>query len=249
MNENDYGIHLPPDFSAHGHHVDHIIHVMHWFMLVLFVGWLIFFLYTLFKFRARPGHKAAYAPKISKFSSYLEVGVALFEAAILVALALPAWRLLKATIPSARDRMQIRVVAEQFAWNIHYPGIDGVFGRTDPSLMSSDNPLGLDSSDPYAKDDITSINEMSVPVDQDVLIYLSSKDVIHSFGIPVLRVKQDAIPGQVFPVYFKAAKEGEGEIVCSQLCGLGHYRMRGHIMFKSADQHQAWLNEQKESAE
>ncbi len=97
----------------------------------------------------------------------------------------------------------MRVVAEQFAWNIHYPGPDGVFGRTDPKLITAGtNPLGRVPDDPAGKDDITTINQLHLPVNKPALIYLSSKDVIHSFFLPTMRVKQDAIPGQVIPIYF-----------------------------------------------
>ena len=121
------------------------------------------------------------------------------------------------------------------------PGADGKFGRTDLKLVSADNPLGLDRKDPDAKDDITDINQLNIPVDRPVLVHLSSKDVIHSFGLYEMRVKQDAIPGLEMPVWFiptvttddmrsEARKaDFDYEITCSQLCGLGHYRMRGFV--------------------
>jgi len=100
----------------------------------------------------------------------------------------------------------VRIVAEQFAWNIHYPGPDGVFGRTSLSLVGTDNPLGLDRSDPAAKDDIATINQLNVPVGKPVVIHLSSKDVIHSLNLPAFRVKQDAVPGLNIPVWFVPMK-------------------------------------------
>jgi cytochrome c oxidase subunit 2 len=138
----------------------------------------------------------------------------------------------------------MRVVAQQFAWNIHYPGVDGIFGKVDPKLMDSSNPLGLDLNDPHAKDDVTTINQLHIPVNTPVSVMLSSKDVIHSFGIPVMRVKNDAIPGYNVPVWFQATQEGEFEIACAQLCGLGHYRMRGFFVVESKDKFNAWLAEQ-----
>jgi cytochrome c oxidase subunit 2 len=124
----------------------------------------------------------------------------------------------------------VRVVAEQFAWNVHYPGADHIFGKSDVSLVSSSNPLGLDVNDPHAKDDITTLNQLYLQVDRPVIVQISSKDVIHSFALPYMRVKQDAIPGMVVPVHFTATRtsgEETWEIACAQLCGLGHYRMRG----------------------
>ena len=134
------------------------------------------------------------------------------------------------------------MVAEQFAWNIHYPGADGVFGTTRLDLVDAEfNPLGLDRDDPYAVDDITTINQLHIPVNKPVLIQLSSKDVIHSFALPVMRVKQDAVPGMEIPVWFVPIKIGNWEIACAQLCGLGHYRMRGFLTVESAEDYEAWL--------
>ena len=135
----------------------------------------------------------------------------------------------------------VRVVGTQFAWNIQYPGPDGKFGRTDIKLVGSDNPLGLDRSDPAAKDDITTINQLNLPVDRPVLVHLSSMDVIHSFGLYEMRVKQDAIPGIQIPVWFIPNRIGEYEIACSQLCGLGHFRMRGFVNIKTEADFQKWL--------
>jgi len=108
--------------------------------------------------------------------------------------------------------------------------------------MSPINPLGLDPNDPAGKDDITTINQLHVPVGKPVIVRLSSKDVIHSFFLPVMRVKQDVIPGQVVPVWFQAREAGNFEIACAQLCGLGHYRMRGFFIVDKADQFKSWLD-------
>jgi cytochrome c oxidase subunit 2 len=104
--------------------------------------------------------------------------------------------------------------------------------------------MGLDRTDPDAKDDITTINQLNLPVDRPILVHLSSKDVIHSFGLVEMRVKQDAIPGMDIPVWFIPNKVGEFEIACSQLCGLGHYRMRGFISVKSQADYDSWLAEE-----
>ena len=124
---------------------------------------------------------------------------------------------------------------------MHYPGPDGKFGRRDIKLVAAENPIGLDRTDPDAKDDVTMINQLNLPVDKPILVHLSSKDVIHSFGLIEMRVKQDAIPGMDIPVWFIPNKIGEFEIACSQLCGLGHYRMRGFVSVKSQGDYDAWL--------
>ena len=109
------------------------------------------------------------------------------------------------------------------------------------------NPLGLDRSDPDAKDDLVTVNQLHVPVDRPVLVRLTSKDVIHSFGLNEMRVKQDAIPGMEIPVWFIPTRIGEYEITCSQLCGLGHYRMRGFLNVQSDTDFRNWLAEEAEA--
>jgi cytochrome c oxidase subunit 2 len=170
--------------------------------------------------------------------------VALVEAVLLVGFSIPAWAERVSDIPSDSEAIVVRVVAEQFAWNVHYPGQDGIFGRTDIKLVAAENPLGLDRSDPAAKDDITTINQLNLPVNRPIVVHLTSKDVIHSFSLLQMRVKQDVIPGVTFPVWFTATRTGDWEINCSQLCGLGHYRMRGFYSIKTQADFDTWLKEE-----
>ncbi len=305
-------LHLPIDASAHGPQIDNMIAIVHWLMLFLFAGWAIYFVYVLFRFRQSKHPAADHAGVRSHFSSYIEVGVAVFEAVLLIGFSIPIWSHLVNAFPAEKDATVVRVVAEQFAWNVHYPGPDGKFGRTSIDLVSADNPLGLDRNDPDAKDDITTINQLNLPVGKPVIVYLSTKDVIHSFNIPLLRVKQDAIPGERIPIWFtpvkttreiqeelkrdvsiadgqmppvlasmvstmdykdkndsvvvkkgdpfsedmiptllragitrvSAAPATPTEIACAQLCGLGHYRMRGFVTIQTEDEYKAWLAEQ-----
>jgi cytochrome c oxidase subunit 2 len=235
---------LPEQASAHAAEIDRMIVLVHWLMAVLFVGWGSFFIYTLIRFRASRHPRADYGGVKSHFSTYVEVGVALVEAILLVGFAIPAWANRVDDIPNESDAVVVRVIAEQFAWNAHYPGADGVFGRTDIKLVAADNPIGLDRTDGAAKDDITTINQLNLPVNRPILIHLSSKDVIHSFSLNQMRVKQDAIPGVSFPVWFTPTKTGDWEINCSQLCGLGHYRMRGFYSIKTQQDYDTWLKEE-----
>ncbi len=246
--EKLYGYWLPADISAHGAAIDKLIWVIHIFMAVLFFGWLIFLIYTLIRFRARPGHKAAYHPKHFKFTTYLEVFVAIFEALLLVGFSFPILQQVRNDMPAKDKSLEIRVVAEQFAWNIHYPGPDKKFGRSKPELMDPSNPLGLDPADPASADDIVSINQLHIPVNKPVIVHLSSKDVIHSFFLPVMRVKQDVLPGQEIPVWFEARKTGNFEIACAQLCGLGHYRMRGFFSVHTQEEFDQWIASQAKPA-
>jgi cytochrome c oxidase subunit 2 len=238
---------LPEQASAHAAEIDNMIVLVHWLMAVLFVGWGTFFVYTLIRFRASRQPRASYTGATTHFSTYVEVGVALIEAILLVGFSIPAWAARVDQIPDLNEAIVVRVVAEQFAWNMHYPGPDRVFGRTDQKLIAADNPLGLDRMDAAAKDDITTINQLNMPVNRPVVVHLSSKDVIHSFSLNEMRVKQDAIPGVTFPVWFVPTKTGSWEINCSQLCGLGHYRMRGFYAVTSQQEYDAWLKEQATS--
>ena len=236
-----YGWGLPFNASAHGAEIDRLIYVIHIFMAVLFIGWFVYLIYALIRFRSRPGHAATYKLNHFKVPSYAEIGVALFEVLLLVGFSFPVVHQVRDVFPPAGEALQIRVVAEQFAWNIHYPGADGIFGKTDIHLISPANLLGLDLTDPAAKDDILTTNQLHIPVHKPVIARLSSKDVIHSFSIPVMRVKRDVIPGQVAPIWFEAARTGNFEIACAQLCGLGHYRMRGFFTVETEEEFNKWI--------
>jgi cytochrome c oxidase subunit II len=302
---------LPIDASTHGARIDSLIFWVHVLMLVLFVGWGAFFLYALARFRRGRNPKADYAGVKTHASSYLEALVAVIEVALLVGLSIPFWSWKVSAFPTSPDTVRVRVVAQQFAWNVHYPGPDGVFGRTDIKLVNEagggDGAIGLDrNGDPRATDDVVEINQLHIPVNKPVVIELTTKDVIHSFFLPVMRVKQDAIPGMIIPIHLVAtktsdqmreelasslrlptAKKLEGivamqdyadksgnvivkqgkavtddvakkladagitevrvgprypaEIACAQLCGLGHYRMKGFLTVDDQKGFEDWL--------
>jgi cytochrome c oxidase subunit 2 len=247
---------MPAAASAHAGDIDQMIVLVHWLMAVLFVGWAIFFVFVLFRFRSGANPRADYTGAKGKLSKGIEVAIVVAEMVLLVGYAIPAWAKRVQQFPAESEATVVRVVGEQFAWNVHYPGADGKFGSSKPELVSADNPLGLDKNDPDGKDDITTINQLNLPVDRPVLIHLSSKDVIHSFGVYEMRVKQDAIPGLQIPVWFiptvTTAQMRQNlknpmfdyEITCSQLCGLGHFRMRGFITIQSAADYQKWMADQ-----
>ncbi|MBI3194829.1 MAG: hypothetical protein HYZ34_10250 [Ignavibacteriae bacterium] len=197
---------LPPIASEHGAAVDHLIVLLHWLMLILFIGWTSFFLYALVRFRKGSHPVANYLGTKSKIVIYLALAIAVFEVVLDVAYSVPVWDKRIEEFPAEKDATVVRVIAEQFAWNIHYPGPDGIFGKTSVDLIDSDNPLGLDRNDPAAKDDIMTINQMNIPVNKPVIVRLSSKDVIHSFNLPYMRLKQDAIPGMMIPLWFQPTK-------------------------------------------
>jgi cytochrome c oxidase subunit II len=238
---------MPTAASGHAGDIDFMMSLVHWLMLLLFVGWGSFFIYVLVRFRSGNSPKASYEGTKGKYSSYQEVAVILAETTLLVGFAFPILGVLKNDFPTAQETpFEVNVVAEQFAWNMHYPGPDGVFGARDINLIDlSLNPLGLDPTDAAGDDDVVTVNELHLPINRPVIINLSSKDVIHSFGVPQMRVKQDAIPGLLIPVWFKPTLAGEFEIACAQLCGLSHYRMRGFMTVESQTELDAWLADMK----
>ena len=254
---------MPIVASEMGHLGDNLSGLVHWLMLVLFIGWGTFFIYTLIRFRSSNNPKANYHGITTHYSSYVEVGVVVFEALLLISFAIPGYATVKYDKALEDTEIEVRVIAQQFAWNIHYPGVDGVFGRTDINLVdeSEQNFIGIDRSDEFAKDDIILQNQMHIPVNKKIRVDLSSKDVIHNFKLPELRVSQDAIPGMNIPVHFTATttsqeflesvkgtpREGKGlEIACAQLCGITHYRMRGYLTVDTEDEYNDWLASEAE---
>jgi cytochrome c oxidase subunit 2 len=236
---------MPPDYSAHGPEVDGLIADMHIMIAVLLFFWLFYFIFVLVRFRARKQGAANYEGLRSRWPLYLVAVVMAVEFLHLFAFSIPAWARWATPLSAAEKPLEIHVIGEQFAWNVHYPGPDGIFGRRDIKLVTSSNPLGLDPNDPRGKDDVVTLNQLHMQVGRPMLIHLSSKDVIHSFFLPYMRVKQDAIPGIEVAIHFTPVKEGEKdfEIACAQLCGLGHYRMRGQYAVHNKAGFDRWLAE------
>jgi len=173
-----------------------------------------------------PGAKAAYwhdSPRLEMTWTLVTAGIL----AIFLFNALSLWA--KVTAPPPADAVLIEVTGQQFAWNVRYPGKDGVLGKTDHLQASQDNPIGLVKDDPAAKDDLLLLNQIYLPKDRPVRIQVRSMDVIHSFFLPNFRVKQDAMPGMTIDIWFTPTEVGDFEIACAEHCGLGHYRMRGQV--------------------
>jgi cytochrome c oxidase subunit 2 len=135
----------------------------------------------------------------------------------------------------------VRVVAEQFGWNFHYAGPDGKFGKTDPQIIDGGNLIGLDRNDPAAKDDVVTRTKATVTLGRPVILRLTSKDVIHNAAIPNMRAAQDTIPGMEVPIWFTPVREGEFEIICGQLCGAGHFSMKGLVEVLNPADYDKWM--------
>jgi cytochrome c oxidase subunit 2 len=214
---------FPENVSTYGGDVDGIF----WFIFYITTVW--FFLtegliiYFMVRYRRKAGRKATYALG----DTWTQLAWVLVPLAVVVVLDLfidirgaDVWAKVKGQRPPSD--FVVRGVGKQFNWEFIYPGPDGKLG---------------------SDDDLTTDNELHVPVGNVIHVILSSKDVIHSFFLPHFRLKQDAVPGRQIPVWFEATKTGEFEIPCAELCGFGHSGMNGKVFVHSAEDYQKWLNE------
>jgi cytochrome c oxidase subunit 2 len=245
----NYSYGLPVAASTYAARVDTALYILHVGMVAIFILWTLFFAYCLIRYRRGKNPQAD--PNVHKWTiaSFLpDAAILTFELWLIFVFGLPIWSQIKEEFPPESKANVVELVAEQFAWNFHYAGPDGVFGKRDPKQISPDNLIGLDASDPAGKDDILTLNELHVPLGKPTLLYMTSKDVIHSFFVPEFRVKQDVVPGMRVPLWFEPNKTGQYEIGCAQLCGLGHYRMKGVVTVYSPEEFEAKLKEIKQAA-
>ena len=231
---------MPPVAAAHALALDNLLWYVHVLMAVLFVGWLAYFLYVIVRFSKSRNPKADYHGVRSHASSYVEGLVALVEAVLLVFFAIPLWASAVDKFPDPKNSLVLNVIGSQFSWRARYPGPDKTFGKQDARLVTAENLNGLDSKDPNAKDDFDVVNDIVVPVDKDVIVNVSSMDVIHCFAIKPMRVTQDAIPGLMLATHFKATGTGVYPINCAQLCGNSHFAMRGTLTVLTQVEYDKW---------
>ena len=234
---------MPELASLHGADIDRV------FLITLGISGALFIIlqgilaYFAFRYGAHRSERARYwiRPRLEKRFALI-AGIIIFGVDVTVyALGESGW--FRAWGPAPPGTPVVEVMGEQFAWNFRYAGPDGVFGKIDPALISSTNPFGLDKTDPAAKDDILSINQLHLPEEKPIRVRVRSHDVIHSFNLPYQRIKQDAVPGMQIELWFVPSKAGQYEIACSQLCGLGHYRMRAFLTVEPQDAYDKWLIE------
>lgn len=242
----------PEAASAHAAALDAVLVHVHLHMATVFTLWLGILLVALWKGRPTqatdaPDESVPTVPRPVP-GRWPWVAMALVVAGDVVLLtteALPAWHA-RMQPPSPQDTtpLEIHVEAEQYVWHVHYAGPDGRFGRSDPARIDAGNAMGLDDTDPAAQDDVMTDNVLVLPLGRTVVVQLKSRDVIHSFTLPEMRVKQDVTPGLTSRAWFTPVRTGAWDIACSQLCGAGHYRMRGQYRVLSPEAWQAWLSEE-----
>lgn len=195
--------------------------------------------YFIFKYRDK-NHLAKYIQGSSK----LEIGYGVGVGIIFISLAIMSQKIWsKIYFVTPKNFLSVEASAEQFRWIFRHPGKDAKFGEIDLRLINKEeNPLGLNPKDPSSRDDIVKVSELVIPVDEPVKLTLNSHDVMHSFFLPNLRIKQDAIPSLQTSIQFQANKIGEYEIACAELCGKDHYRMKAKLIVVSKEDFSNWLN-------
>lgn len=224
---------LPFDASAHGPAIDHHLLLNLWIILALAA---LAHLILLIGLVARRRAEAT-----SWRVEYLPLAALAVLFAFLTIRAERLWAAARYT-GAEPTALQVQVVGQQFVWYFRYPGMDATFGVTEPQLIDAPagNPLGLDPGDRHGSDDIVS-SELVLPANREVDIQLNALDVIHGFSIPEMRLKQNAVPGMTIHVHFTPKVPGTYAILCTQVCGLGHYRMNANLRILPPDEFAAWL--------
>lgn len=222
-------------------YIDTTLVITFWITGLVFVAVVLFMAYCVFRYRHRPGRNAAYDPENRRLEIWLTALTSLGVAAML-APGLIVWKDF-VTVPD--DATEVEVVAQQWAWSYRLPGKDGRLGRSGVDWISADNPLGVDPHDPAGADDvIVEGGPLHLPIGQPVKMVLRSIDVLHDFYVPEFRAKMDMVPGSVTYFWFTPTRTGEFEVLCAELCGVGHGFMRGAVMVQDSAEYEEWLGEQ-----
>lgn len=229
------------EIASNWGYIDNAILITFWITGFVFVAVLLFMTYCVLRFRHQKGRKAAYEPENKKLEWWL-TGITTVGIVAMLTPGLFVWGQF-VTVPD--DAAEIEVVGKQWDWAFRYPGADGVLGKTAIRYIDFENPLGIDPDDPNGADDvIVEYADLHLPIDQPVKVLLRSIDVLHDFYVPEFRAKMDMVPGMVTYFWFTPTRTGTFNILCFELCGTGHYNMRGNVVIDTEADFQAWLAEQ-----
>ena len=222
-------------------YIDDTIVLTFWITGVAYVAIILFMAYCVYRFRYQEGRRADYDPENKKLEWWLTIVTSVAVAGML-APGLFVWNQY-VTVP--KDAVEIEVVGQQWQWSFRLPGKDGVLGTSDTRLISDTNPLGVNPDDPKGRDDVL-INggDLHMPIGKSVKMLLRSTDVLHDFYVPQFRAKMDLVPGLVTYFWFKPIRTGSFEILCAELCGVGHHAMRGVVVVDKKSDYQVWLQKQ-----
>jgi cytochrome c oxidase subunit 2 len=208
---------------------------------IVFVAVNLFMAYALLLYRHRKGRRAEYSPENKRLEWWLTILTSLGVAAMLTP-GLFVWAKF-VTVP--KEASVVEAIGQQWAWSYRFPGADGVMGTTDPRFISPTNPFGMDPEDPRGADDIlVSSPELHLPLNKPVKVLLRAKDVNHQFAVAQFRVKMDMVPGMVTYFWFTPTRTGRFDVLCEQLCGMGHFAMRGRVVVDEQSAFDRWLAEQ-----
>lgn len=227
-------------------YIDDTIIITFWITGVAFVAVILFMAYCVFRFRHQEGRRAVYEPENKKLEWWLTIGTGVAVAAML-APGLVVWHQF-VTVPDGAS--EIEVVGQQWQWSYRLPGKDGRLGTSDTRNVSYDNPLGLNTNDANGQDDVViQGGDLHLPVGKPVKVLLRSIDVLHDFYVPHFRAKMDMVPGVVTYFWFTPTRTGTFDVLCAELCGVGHALMRGKVVVQQESDYQAWLQGQQTFAQ
>ena len=213
---------------------------------VVFIAVVLFMAYCVYHFRYQADRRSEYEPENKKLEWWLTIGTAVGVAAMLTP-GLFVWHQF-VTVPE--EAHEVEIVGRQWSWSFRMPGADGVLGTSDVRNITPDNPLGLNLADPAGQDDlVVEFGDLLLPVDRPVKLLMRSIDVLHNFYVPEFRAKMDMVPGMVTFVWLTPSRTGTFEVICAELCGVGHAFMRGTVNVVEEDEYVAWLEQQQTFAE
>ena len=226
--------------------IDDTIIITFWVTGVVLIALNLFMAFAIWRYRYRKDRRAEYEPENTKLEGWL-VGLTTVGVVAMLAPGLIAWA---DFVSVPEEAHMFEVVGQQWSWSYRYPGRDGILGTTDNKHVDFDNPFGITPDDPYGQDDIlVQSDEVHIPLDQPVKVLLRSLDVLHDFYVPQFRAKMDMVPGSVSYFWFTPTKVGSYEVLCAELCGQGHYAMRGIVVVDEETEFEAWLGEQSTFAQ
>ena len=227
-------------------YIDDTINLTFWITGFVFIAVVLFTAYCVYHFRYQEGRRAEYEPENKKLEWWLTIGTSVGVAAMLMP-GLFVWQQF-VTVPE--EAHEVEIVGRQWSWSYRMPGADGVLGTSDIRNITPDNPLGLNPSDPAGQDDlVVEFGDLLLPIDRPVKLLMRSVDVLHNFYIPEFRAKMDMVPGMVTFVWLTPSRTGTFEVICAELCGVGHAYMRGTAIVVEEEEYAAWLDEQQSFAE
>jgi cytochrome c oxidase subunit 2 len=221
--------------------IDSTIDITMWVTGFVFVAVNLFLAWCVYRFRYNKQRRAAYEPENKKLEAWLTGITALGVAAMLT----PGLFVWADFVNVPEEAHEVEVLGQQWQWSFRYPGADGVLGAADSGNVTAENPFGMDPDDPNGQDDIlVSDRVMHLPLDRPVKLLLRSKDVLHDYAVAQFRVKMDLVPGSVTYMWLTPQVAGTYDILCEELCGLGHHVMRGRVVVENTSDYDAWLASQ-----